>query len=73
MKTFSNKPVTVMAMLTIASMLVVACENPKPAKYTLDLTYCNQTSKTCEESIACENKIRAANNRPLRDPAKGCK
>ncbi len=72
MKTFSNKPVSVMAMMTVMSMWMVACEPSKPAKYTTDLQACNQLAKTCEESIACENKNREANGRPLRDPKKGC-
>lgn len=72
MKTFSNKPVALMAMISVMSMWMVACEPSKPAKYTTDLAACNQLAKTCEESIKCENEVRKANGRPLRDPSKGC-
>lgn len=72
MKTFSNKPVGLMAMMTVLSMWTVACEPSKPANYTTDLTQCNLTAKTCQESIACENEVRAKYKRPLRDASKGC-
>lgn len=43
-----------------------------PADYGARLAECSRVSKTCDESIACENKLRAEKGRPLRDPRGGC-
>lgn len=38
----------------------------KPAAYGVELEECNRTAKTCEESIRCENQVRARYGRPPR-------
>ncbi len=43
-----------------------------PAEYGAELAACSVSSTTCDQSIACENELRAKHKRPLRDPAKGC-
>lgn len=50
-----------------------ACIDTKTPLYGAGLAACNQTAKTCEESIRCENDLRKANNRPPRDIDAGCK
>jgi hypothetical protein len=39
-------------------------------EYTGALVACNKTSSTLEESIKCENDVRAQFHRPLRDAGK---
>jgi hypothetical protein len=59
---------------------LLGCPAPGPspaaiesaAEYGARLEECNRTAKNCDESIACENKLRAARGRPLRDPKGGC-
>jgi hypothetical protein len=43
------------------------------APYGAELAACTAQSKTCAESIACENRVRASRGRPLRDADAGCK
>jgi hypothetical protein len=38
----------------------------KPAAYGAELAACSETAKTCEESIRCENQVRARYGRPPR-------
>jgi hypothetical protein len=73
MKTFSNKPMILFAALVLMSMDAVACWASRPASYTSQLADCTEKSKTCEESIACENEVRVKYKRPLRDADGGCK
>jgi hypothetical protein len=41
--------------------------SPKALSYTVELEECNRTTKTCEQSIACENDVRTRYRRfPLR-------
>lgn len=45
-----------------ALALLVGCASARSlrsASYGAELEECNLTAKTCEESIACENKVRA--------------
>jgi hypothetical protein len=53
------------AFLTV---LVSGCkpETVRPAAYGAELAACSESAKTCEESIVCENKVRARYQRPLR-------
>lgn len=44
----------------------------KPAEYGVALKECHDNAKTCEESIDCENRLRADAGRPLR-AQDGCK
>ncbi|HKN66792.1 MAG TPA: hypothetical protein VJW73_10965 [Gemmatimonadaceae bacterium] len=37
-----------------------------PTDYAAKLEECSRNAKTCDESIACENKLRASLGRPLR-------
>lgn len=39
----------------------------KPAAYQAELVGCSQRSATLAESLACEDKVRAAYGRPPRD------
>ena len=57
------------------ALLLGACASiyAKPAVYEGELTACNQTAKTCEESIRCENEVRAKQKPPRpRRPFDGC-
>lgn len=45
----------------------------KSVDYGALLEACTAMSATCEASIECENKLRVANGRPLRDVKAGCK
>jgi hypothetical protein len=62
--------------MTLLLIVCAACtaDPVKPAAYSAGLEECNRTSKSCAESIACENKLRAAQTppRPLRDVDAGC-
>ena len=69
---FSNKPIIVFALLSLMTMANVACWTSRPASYSAQLADCTAKSSTCEESIACENEVRAKYNRPLRDADAGC-
>jgi hypothetical protein len=61
------------ALFTLGALQVVSCAAPPPvALYGPGLVICNEKAKTCEESIRCENDLRKANNRPLRDIDAGC-
>ncbi len=61
------------AFLVVGTFVVLAilgqcgCAASRPATYQSELVFCNQTSKTLAESIDCENRVRAAYGRPLRD------
>jgi hypothetical protein len=59
-------------LLLVMLMGCSSAPSPKPAFYGFELEQCNKLATTCEESIACENKVRARYNRPLRDPKGGC-
>lgn len=56
--------------LAIVSLTLIACGSKPapiaPASYGIELEECNRTAKTCEESISCENRVRARHGRPLR-------
>jgi hypothetical protein len=62
----------------ILGLPLIACtpETARPARvitYGFELEECTRKADTCQESIACENEVRARYSRPLRDAAKGCK
>ncbi len=56
---------TFLAALTI--LIGVSCAASRPATYEAELVACNRWADTLQESIACENKVRRAFDRPLRD------
>lgn len=58
--------------LAIAVVACGAAVAVKPTVYGAALEECNRTSKTCAESIDCENRLRADAGRPLR-AQDGCK
>lgn len=66
----SNSVLLVIALFAIVD-LACAPVRARSVTYGVDLTECNRKATTCEESIACENVIRAKENRPLRTG--GCK
>lgn len=61
------------AVWLFGTMILACLEHAGPAQYSAGLTLCNQLSTTCEESIRCENILRADAGRPLRDLDGGCK
>lgn len=65
---------TMMIVLAMSALCGCAAAAPvvEPGKYGLELADCTATSKTCDESIACENALRAKLGRPLRDADAGC-
>lgn len=62
-------PPAVLLLAVLAAGLFLGCAalTSKPAKYEARLIECNQLSRTLDESIACENDVRAEFHRPLRD------
>lgn len=55
------------------SAIFIACWTSRPASYGAQLEECNRNAKSCEESVRCENGVRAKYNRPARDLDAGCK
>lgn len=53
----------------LAFLLVMGCGATleKPKDYEAELIACNALATTLDESIACENEVRAKYRRPLRD------
>ncbi len=60
------------ALLFALALVGCAHSLERPATYSGELGACTATSKTCAESIACENDVRAKYKRELRDPKAGC-
>lgn len=54
-------------------LLLAGCVAGKPATYQAELVDCNRTATSCAESIACENRLREREHRPLRDADGGCR
>jgi hypothetical protein len=52
--------------IVLTSACAAAADTARPAEYGARLAECNRTSKTCTESIACENTARAEFGRALR-------
>ncbi len=67
------RPIVFVALVQLVpAFLNVGCgPSAKPANYGAELQLCTVTAKTCEESIDCENRVRAKYNRPMR-PQDGC-
>jgi hypothetical protein len=59
--------------VAVLTVLVQGCKPSvaKPAAYGVELEECSRNAKTCEESVSCENQVRARYGRPLRTG--GCK
>jgi hypothetical protein len=69
----------------LLAVLLVACTPPKAATYGAELAACTASAKArqtqgattdaeaCQESIACENAVRARYDRPARRFALDCK
>jgi hypothetical protein len=72
-RTFVEIVLLASALMTMTTACERAAPATTPAEYSAELAACTLGSKTCSESIACENDARARHGRPLRDPAKGCK
>ncbi len=58
-------------MKYVALVFLVACGvasgvTPRSAGYTTELEECNRTATTFEQSVDCENKVRARYGRPSR-------
>lgn len=50
----------------VAMHACVPHQAARPAAYSVELEECNRKAKTCAESIACENNVRARYGRPAR-------
>ncbi len=54
-------------VIAIAHLLAGCTPNiARPAAYGAELEECSRKAATCDESIACENKVRARYGRPAR-------
>lgn len=59
-----------LGLITATLATSAACLPPgsaKPAAYEVELLACNRKSESLAESIACEERVRAAYGRPARD------
>ncbi len=70
---FVGGPIAVAALVRV----LTGCHDgppkvPASSGYAAKLAACTATSKTCAESIACENDVRAEYHREPRDASKGC-
>lgn len=68
----------VIAVIFFAFGISACSPNTTPAtakslSYGIELEECNRLSKTCIDSIQCENEVRTRYKRPLRDVSAGCK
>jgi hypothetical protein len=57
------------AAAAVGALSYCACvpaSSARPAAYGAELTDCSETSGTLEESVACENRVRARYGRPAR-------
>ncbi len=54
-------------ILIMITGCAAAAVTARPAAYDTELDNCNKQAATYEESVACENKVRAKYNRQARD------
>ncbi len=60
------------ALFVVRHCTGCAANLARPAAYGAELEECNRTAQSCDESIACENLVRARYGRAPRSAKEGC-